>query len=675
MGSITETATAFPGQTGQRPEQRRAAGRDAAAQRLQHRRLRQVARDRRLGGQPVRPDRPLADPLRASTSSTASSAARRTSGRRRIYEGMNQVELPKDPNYHFMTDMTNQAIKWIECPEIADAGQAVLHLLRPGRHARPAPRAEGVDRQVQGQVRPGLGQAPRGDARPPDQARRRPAGHQARPQARGHQGLGQADAPTRRGSSPARWRSSPASASTPTTRSAGSSRPSKTSARWTTRSIFYIVGDNGASAEGDHERPVQRDDLLQRRARNRRGHPQALRRAGRPELLPPLRRRAGPWPATRRSPGRSRSPAATAAPATAWSSTGPRGSRPRARSARSGITSSTSRRPSSKRPACPSRRSVNGTPQTPIEGVSMVYTFDDAKAKDRHKTQYFEIFGNRGIYHDGWLAHTVHRAAWEMQAAAPVPRRQVGTLPRRGGLQLGERPGREEPREAQGAAGPLPEGSGQVPRAAARRPRHRAHQRRPRRAARPDGRPHVADGLRGHDRDDGERLHQHQEPVAHDHRRGRDPEGRRQRRDPLPRPAASAAGACTSRMASRRTPTTSSACSATRSPPTEAAARRARRRSASSSPTTAAAWARAARARSSSTARRSPKGEIDRTQANRLLGRRRRGRRPGRRDAGDERLQGTRQQVHRQDPQGDRRSAIANRFEQTDGREAHARVF
>jgi hypothetical protein len=62
---------------------------------------------------------------------------------------------------------------------------------------------------------------------------------------------------------------------------------------------------------------------------------------------------------------------------------------------------------------------VNTTPQTPIEGVSMLYTFADAKAKDRHKTQYFEIFGNRGIYHDGWLAHTVHRAAWEMTPRRP----------------------------------------------------------------------------------------------------------------------------------------------------------------------------------------------------------------------------------------------------------------
>src|SRR5262249_19205630 len=38
--------------------------------------------------------------------------------------------------------------------------------------------------------------------------------------------------------------------------------------------------------------------------------------------------------------------------------------------------------------------------------------FDDAKAKDRHTTQYFEIFSNRAIYHDGWVAGTVHRAPW-----------------------------------------------------------------------------------------------------------------------------------------------------------------------------------------------------------------------------------------------------------------------
>jgi len=63
----------------------------------------------------------------------------------------------------------------------------------------------------------------------------------------------------------------------------------------------------------------------------------------------------------------------------------------------------------------PEPKSVNGTPQTPIEGVSMLYTFGDAQAPSRHTTQYFEIFGNRAIYQDGWLAGTVHRAAWEFK--------------------------------------------------------------------------------------------------------------------------------------------------------------------------------------------------------------------------------------------------------------------
>ncbi len=62
MGGIIETGTAFPGNTGQIPNRCRPGCRDAAPERLQHGRLRQVARDRRLGGQRLRPLRPLADP-------------------------------------------------------------------------------------------------------------------------------------------------------------------------------------------------------------------------------------------------------------------------------------------------------------------------------------------------------------------------------------------------------------------------------------------------------------------------------------------------------------------------------------------------------------------------------------------------------------------------------------
>lgn len=45
---------------------------------------------------------------------------------------------------------------------------------------------------------------------------------------------------------------------------------------------------------------------------------------------------------------------------------------------------------------------VNGVQQTPMQGVSMGYSFDEAKAPERHQTQDFEILGNRGIYHQGW---------------------------------------------------------------------------------------------------------------------------------------------------------------------------------------------------------------------------------------------------------------------------------
>ena len=55
---------------------------------------------------------------------------------------------------------------------------------------------------------------------------------------------------------------------------------------------------------------------------------------------------------------------------------------------------------------------VNGVQQTPMQGVSMRYSFDDAGAAERHETQYFEMFGNRGIYHKGWTAVTRHKTPW-----------------------------------------------------------------------------------------------------------------------------------------------------------------------------------------------------------------------------------------------------------------------
>ena len=60
---------------------------------------------------------------------------------------------------------------------------------------------------------------------------------------------------------------------------------------------------------------------------------------------------------------------------------------------------------------------VHGVSQQPIDGTSLVYSFVDAKAPSRHRTQYFEIYGNRALYHDGWMASAFRgRPPWEIFA-------------------------------------------------------------------------------------------------------------------------------------------------------------------------------------------------------------------------------------------------------------------
>ncbi len=68
----------------------------------------------------------------------------------------------------------------------------------------------------------------------------------------------------------------------------------------------------------------------------------------------------------------------------------------------------------------PQPRAVNGVAQRPMDGVSMLYSADDARAADRRTTQYFEMFGNRGIYHEGWVACTRHSIPWLIVPLPPL---------------------------------------------------------------------------------------------------------------------------------------------------------------------------------------------------------------------------------------------------------------
>ena len=68
----------------------------------------------------------------------------------------------------------------------------------------------------------------------------------------------------------------------------------------------------------------------------------------------------------------------------------------------------------------PEPKIVNGVPQIPMDGKSLVYSFNDPIARETHTTQYFEVAGNRAIYNDGWYARTIHKAPWEREPRRPL---------------------------------------------------------------------------------------------------------------------------------------------------------------------------------------------------------------------------------------------------------------
>ena len=97
----------------------------------------------------------------------------------------------------------------------------------------------------------------------------------------------------------------------------------------------------------------------------------------------------------------------------------------------------------------PEPTQVHGITQKPMEGTSMAYSFDDAAAPERHETQYFEMFCNRGIYHKGWSAVTKHRTPVELRPPGDLlRRRRLGALRRQQGLDPGARPRRRAARQA-----------------------------------------------------------------------------------------------------------------------------------------------------------------------------------------------------------------------------------
>jgi arylsulfatase len=416
MGSITETATAFPGQTGQRPnsvaplaEMLRLNGYSTAAFGKSHE---TAAWEVSPSGPTDRwPTRSGFDKFYGFIGGEANQWSPA------LYEDMTRRELPADPDYHLMTDLADQAVGWVRAQKSLTPDKPFFVYFAPGATHAPHHVPEAWIAKYRGQFDQGW-----------DRLREETLARQLR--------LGVVPAGTKLAPKPAAikdWAALNADEQRLFARQmevfAGFGEYADHEIGRVIQAIddlgqlentlvFYLVGDNGASAEGGMNGMFNEATYFN----------------GIAETVPEILKHYDQWGGARSYPHYAAGWAVAGDTPFTWTKqvAGSYGGCrnglvihwPQRISARGEVRSQWHHvidvAPTVLEAAgLPEPKSVNGTPQTPIQGVSMVDTFGDARAPDRHKTQYFEIFGNRGIYHDGWLAHTVHRAPWERDGRHP----------------------------------------------------------------------------------------------------------------------------------------------------------------------------------------------------------------------------------------------------------------
>lgn len=335
-----------------------------------------------------------------------------------LYDGVAPVELPDDPNYHFMADMTDKAVAWIKYQKALTPDRPSFIYFAPGATHAPHHVPKEWIAKWKGKFDQGW-----------DKLREETLARQIR--------MGIVPAGTKLAPKPPAIKDWDKLSADEQRLFARQAEVFAAYADYTDHQIgrmleafaevgqadntlvFYIAGDNGTSGEGGangmfneytyfNQVPEKVPDMLQR-----------IDQWGGPETYPHM---AAGWAVALDAPF-------------GWMKQVPSdfgGTRnglvvhwPKGIQARNGIRTQFSHvidvAPTVlEAVGLPEPRVVNGTPQIPMEGTSLVYSFEDPKARERHTTQYFEISGNRAIYHDGWFARTIHRAPWETQPRHPL---------------------------------------------------------------------------------------------------------------------------------------------------------------------------------------------------------------------------------------------------------------
>ena len=335
-----------------------------------------------------------------------------------VYDGTAQVELPDDPKYHFTTDMTNHAISWMKFQKALRPDKPFFMYYAPGAtHAPHHVPAEWRDK-YKGKFDQGWDKVREETLARQIKMGIVPDGTKLAPKHKDIKDWDTLSADEKKLFTT--QMETYAGFAEHTDNEIGRLYQAVEDTGQLDNTLFiYIVGDNGASAEGQMNGAFNEMSFFNAAPESVEEMLKHVDKWGGPETYPHY---AAGWAVAMDTPFEYTKQVASDFGGTRngmvirW----PKGIKAKAE-LRSQFSHVIDIAPTVYEAAkIPAPKTVNGIEQDPIEGRSLVYSFDNAAAKETHTVQYFEMFGNRAIYSDGWYARTIHRPAWSLKASQPL---------------------------------------------------------------------------------------------------------------------------------------------------------------------------------------------------------------------------------------------------------------